>query len=87
MTICGLKQLITGLTHILETCINLTFTNQSNIVMNPGIHLTLHSKYHHQVIYSKLNLKLNILHTLVKFATNRAESFDKPKLIFWLKYT
>ena len=79
MTICGLKQLITGLTHILETysnCINLIFTNQSNIVMDPGIHLTLHSKYHHQVIYSKPNLKLNILHTLVKFATNRAESFD-----------
>ena len=44
--------------------------------MDPGIHLTLNSKYHHHVIYSKLNLKLNILHTLVKFATNRAESFD-----------
>ena len=46
--------------HILESsasCIDLIFTNQPNIVMFSGLHLSLHEKCHHQIIFLKLNLK------------------------------
>ena len=61
MTLYGLKQLITEPTHTLEhspSCIHLTFTNQPNLIMDSGIHPTLNPKCHHQIIYSKLNLKI-----------------------------
>ena len=53
----GMKQVIIEPTHILESsasCIDLIFTNQPNIVMDSGVHLSLHEKCHHQIIYSKL---------------------------------
>ena len=56
-----MKQVITEPTRILEcsaSCEDLLFTNQPNIVMDSGIHLSLHEKCHHQIIYSKLNLKI-----------------------------
>ena len=42
----GMKQLISKPTHILQqssSCIDLIFTNQSNIVMDSGVDLSLHS--------------------------------------------
>ena len=57
----GMKQLILEPTHILQqssSCIDLIFTNQPNIVMDSGVDSSLHSKYHHQIIYSKFNLKI-----------------------------
>ena len=57
----GMKHVITEPTHILESsasCINFIFTNQPNIVMDSGVHLALHEKCHHQIIYSKLNLRI-----------------------------
>ena len=57
----GMKQVITKPTHILEcsaSCIDLIFTNQPNIVMDSEVHLSLHEKCHHQIIYSKLNLRI-----------------------------
>ena len=56
-----MTQVITELTHIFEkyaSCIDLIFTNQPNIVMDSGVHLSLREKCHHQIIYSKLNLKI-----------------------------
>ena len=56
-----MKQVITEPIHILESsasCIDLIITNQSNIVMDSGVHLSLHEKCHHQIIYSKLNLRI-----------------------------
>ena len=61
MTLYGLRQLITELTHILEnlsSCIDLIFTNPLNIIIDSGIHTTLHSNCHHQITQSKLNLKI-----------------------------
>ena len=49
----GMKQLISEPTHILQhpsSCIDLIFTNQP-------IDSSLHSKDHHQIIYTNLNLK------------------------------
>ena len=67
-----MKQVTTEPTHILEnssSSIDLFFSNQPNLIMDSGVQdPTLHSKCHHQIIYSKVNLKIEYLHlTLVKF--------------------
>ena len=57
----GMKQVITEPTHILEnsfSCIDLIFSNQTNIITDSGVYPTLHSNCHHQIVYSKLNLKI-----------------------------
>ena len=56
----GLKQVINQPTHIinnLSSCIDLLFTSQPNLVMESGVHSSLHSNCHHQIIYSRFNLK------------------------------
>ena len=56
----GMKQVITEPTHTLEnssSCTDLIFSNQPNLIMDSGVHPTLHSKCHHQIIYAKLNCK------------------------------
>ena len=61
LTSFSMKQLITEPTHLLENtsnCIDLIFTYQPNIVLDSGVHSSLHPKCHHQIIYSKLNLKI-----------------------------
>ena len=94
MTLYGLNQLLTEPTHILEhtsSCIDLIFTNQPNLIRGSGIHPTLHPTCHHQLIYSKLNLKIEYpsLYTREIWNYNRAEtdlinrsieSFDRSKL-------
>ena len=57
----GMKQLISAPTHNLQhspSCIDLTFVNQSNLVIDSGIRLSLNQNCHHQVIFWKLNLKI-----------------------------
>ena len=59
---CGLYQVINEPTHILEnssSCIDLIFTSQPNLITESGVHLSLHSNCHHQVIYAKFNLKVH----------------------------
>ena len=56
----GLHQLITDPTHILpqsSSCIDLLFIEQSNLVIDNGVHSSLHANCHHQIIHFKLNLK------------------------------
>ena len=51
-----MNQVITEPTHNLEdsiSCIDLIFSNQLNFIMDSGVHPTLHSKCHHQIIHSK----------------------------------
>ena len=57
----GMKQVITKPTHILEessSYIDLIFSNQPNLIIDSGVHPTLHSKFHDQIIYTKINLKI-----------------------------
>ena len=57
----GLSQIISDPTHILpnsSSCIDLIFTNQPNLVTESGVHPSLHSKCHHQIVFAKLNLKV-----------------------------
>ena len=75
----GMKQLISEPTHILQqssSCIDLIFTNQPNIVMDSGVDSSLHHKCHHQIIYSKLNFKIEYPHQYIRklWNYNRAET-------------
>ena len=57
----GFHQLISEPTNLLSTstsCIDLIFTNQSNLVVDSGTHSTLNPKCHHQITYCKLNLNI-----------------------------
>ena len=56
-----LHQLIKKATHIMEnstSCIDLIFTNQPNLVIDSGVHPSLHTNCHHQILYCKLNLNI-----------------------------
>ena len=47
--------------HILEnsfSCIDLIFTTQPNMVLESGVHHSLHQNCHHQIIFAKFNLKV-----------------------------
>ena len=57
----GLHQLINEHTHLLQdssSCIDLIFTSQSNIVVESGVHPSLHPNCHHQIIFAKFNVKI-----------------------------
>ena len=57
----GLKQMITEPTHILHnssSCIDLIFTDQPNLMVDCGVHPSLHPNSHHQIIYCKFNLSI-----------------------------
>ena len=57
----GFSQIISDPIHILpnsSSCIDLIFTNQPNLVINSGVQPSLHLNYHHQIVFSKLNLKI-----------------------------
>ena len=57
----GLDQLVQEPTHILNalsSCIDLIFTSQPNLVMESGIHSSLRSNCHHQIVFAKFNLSI-----------------------------
>ena len=57
----GFSQLISNPTHILPTtssCIDLIFTDQPNLIMDSGVYSSLHPNCHHQIVFSKINLKI-----------------------------
>ena len=57
----GLSQIFSNPTHILSnssSCIDLIFTNQPNLVTESGVHPSLHPKCHHQIVFAKLNHKV-----------------------------
>ena len=57
----GLSQIINEATHILEassSCIDLIFTTQPNLVVESGVHPSLHENCHHQLVFAKFNLQI-----------------------------
>ena len=59
-----MKQLISAPALILQhflSCIDLTFVNQPNLVIDSGNHSSWHQNCHHQVIFCKLNLKIEYI--------------------------
>ena len=60
-----LCQLIRESTHVLpnsSTCIDLIFINQSNVIVDSGVHASLHPNCHYQIVYATLNLKTESHH-------------------------
>ena len=58
----GLQQINNELTHIIgdsSSCIDLIFTSQPNLVMESGVHSSLHPNCYHQITYAKFNLKIH----------------------------
>ena len=54
-----LQQLISDPSHILpnsSTCIDLIFTDQSNLVVDSDVHPSRHTNCHHQITFCKFNL-------------------------------
>ena len=48
-------------THILgssSSCIDLVFTSQPNLVIESGVHSSLHPNCHHQIVFAKFNLQI-----------------------------
>ena len=57
----GFDQLISDPTHILpasSSCIDLIFTDQPNLVVDSGVHLSLHPNCHHQITYYNINFMI-----------------------------
>ena len=57
----GFNQIINEPTLILSnssSCIDLIFTSQPNLVIESGVHSSLHANFHHQITYVKFNLNV-----------------------------
>ena len=57
----GLHQLIQEPTHILNSsssCIDIIFTSQPSLMMESGVHSSLHPNCHHQEVFAKFNLSV-----------------------------
>ena len=55
------NQIINEPIHILNnssSCIDLIFTSQPNLVIESGVHSSLHANFHHQITYVKFNLNV-----------------------------
>ena len=58
----GLQQIINELTYLTSCsslCIDLIFTSQPNLVMESGVHSSLHPNCHHQIVFVKIKLKIH----------------------------
>ena len=57
----ALHQIINESTHILSSsssCIDLIFTNQTNMITDSGVHPSLHENCQHQIVFAKVNMKM-----------------------------
>ena len=91
-----LSQLICEPTHILpnwSSCIDLIFINQNNLIMDSVVHASLHPNCHHQIVYAKLNSKIEypplyerlVLNYLkIRMFMNNYISSTRPCLIFFI---
>ena len=55
----GLHQLISEPTHLIgdsKSCIDLIFTDQPNLIIESGVHPSLHEQCHHQIVFGKLSV-------------------------------
>ena len=57
----GFSQLIKTPTHLLQnsaTCTDLVSTNQPHLIIESGVHSSLSSTCHHEIVFATLNLKV-----------------------------
>ena len=56
-----MHQLISQPTHPLptsSTCIDIVLTDEPNLIINSGVHSSIHKNCHHQVTFCKLHLNI-----------------------------
>ena len=57
----GLHQVIKEPTHILHNSsshIGIIFASQPNLIIESGVHPSLHPNFHHQITYVKFNIQI-----------------------------
>ena len=84
----GFKQLISNPTHILpqsSSCIDLIFTDQNDYVIDCGTHSFLRPNCHHQITFSKLNLKIEYppQDLVWNFKKSNNDAIKKNELVNW----
>ena len=65
----GLQQIIKESTHFIcsfSSCVDLIFTTQSNLLMESGLHSSLHANCHRHITFEKFSLKIPLLITNVE---------------------
>ena len=58
----GLQQIINESTYLTlnsSSCIDLIFKSQPNLLMESGVHSSLHPNCQHQIVFAKINLKIH----------------------------
>ena len=88
----GLSQLITEPTYILEnsrSCIDLLFKFQPNMIMDSGVHASVDSQCHHQIIFAKFDLKsflsTSFWENCMTFFPSEIWSYKISSWIVWLE--
>ena len=80
----GLHQLISEPTHIMndsKSYIDLIFTDQPNLVIESGVHPSLHEHCHHQIVYGKLSVS----NVALPPYTRRIWHYDKADFVSIMK--
>ena len=80
----GRHQLISEPTHLMgnsKFCIDLIFTDLPNLVIESGVHPSLHEHCHHQIIYGKLSVSSIVLPPY----TRRIWYYDKADFVAIMK--
>ena len=80
----GYSQLIDQSTHITKessSCIDLIFTSNPSFINASGIELSLYEKWHHNLIYGKINLNVPLL--LPFSRENHCECYRKLASRLW----
>ena len=80
----AVSQVIKEPTHILDnskSCLDLILTSQPNMIMDSGVHPSLHSNSQHQIIYAKFDLKVFYPYGRTVWHFSRANSDHIKKTI------
>ena len=80
-------------TYILDnssSCIDLIFTSQANLLIESGVHSSLHSNCHHKIICSKFDLQIfyppSYLHEVCHYKDAKTELIRRSIAVFdWEK--
>ena len=80
----GFHQLISEPTHLMgdsKSCIDLIFSDQPNLVIESGVHPSLHEQCHHQIVYGKLSVS----NVTLPPHTRRIWYYDKADFVAIMK--
>ena len=80
----GLHQLISEPTHLMgdsKSCIDLIFNDQPSLIIESGVHPSLHEQCHHQIVYGKLSVS----NVTLPPHTRRIWYYDKANFVAIMK--